>query len=200
MDDPPSQRRSVGVALLCLFALMVAGCGTSTPSPTTPTAAPTGTAGPSRVPSPSADAVPVCTLPMLTFALAPWEGAMGTAYSDIVIGLTAGPAACSLHGALEVAVTGSAAPTIAADGRALPTDVVLRHEALDPSSPRVGEAVIRLAFTNWCRDQPAEGTLQVQLVPLGVSPPLATTFPTPACARPGEPARLEVGPVGDGVP
>ena len=124
---------------------------------------------------------------------------MGTAYSGIVIGLTSGPAACSLRGALEVALGGSSAPVIAVDSPALPADIVLRQEPLDPAAPRTGEAVIRLAFRNWCPDQPADATLRVAIAPLGESPVLTTTFPTPACATPGGPARLEVGPVSDGA-
>jgi hypothetical protein len=200
MDAQRAGRRSFAGALMCVVSLAAAACGTGIPTPAAATHSSSGSpVVPSAPSATSADVVPPCSLPMLTFGLAPWEGAMGTAYSGIVIGLTSGPGACSLHGALEVAVTGAAAPEIAADGRALPTDLVLRQEPLDPASPQLGEGVVRLAFRNWCPDQPADGTLQVQLVPLGVSPPLATTFPTPACASPGEPARLEVGPVTDGA-
>lgn len=196
MDASWIRRTWVATAVACLVALTTAACGRSDPSRTAPTAIAAAT----TIPSMTAEAMPACTLPMLTFALAPWEGAMGTAYSGILIGLTSGLDACSLRGALQVAVTGSAAPAIAADGKVLPADLVLRQEPLDPASPRPGQAVVRVAFRNWCPDRPADGALQVQIVPLGVSPPLATTFPTPACTTPGEPARLEVGPINDGAP
>ena len=198
MDAPQVLRRSLAGALACLIALTAAACGTATASPAAPTATAVGTPVTSVAPAASADAVPPCTLAMLTFALAPWEGAMGTAYGGIVIGLASGPTACSLYGAVGVALGGSAAPAIAVDSPALPANLVLRQEALDPAAPQVGEAVIRLTFRNWCPDQPADGTLKVEIVPVGVSPSLATTFPTPACARPGEPASLEVGPISDG--
>jgi hypothetical protein len=198
MDASWDWRRSVAAALACLIALTAAACGTATPSPAAPTATAIGSPGTSGAPATPADTVPPCTLAMLSFALAPWEGAMGTAYGGIVIGLTSGPTTCSLHGAVGVALGGPSAPEIAVDSAALPTNLVLRREALDPAAPQVGEAVIRLTFRNWCPDQPAAGTLRVEIVPVGVSPSLATTFPTPACTTPGGPASLEVGPLSDG--
>ena len=198
MDGPRIQRRSGFSALACVIALTAVACGTTTTSPPASVVSPIGSPGTTSAPPPTTGGMPPCTLAMLSFALAPWEGAMGTAYGGIVIGLTTGPTACSLHGALEVALGGSSAPAIAVDSLALPTNLVLRQEVLDPAAPQTGEAVIRLAFRNWCPDQPGDGTLQVQLVPVGVSPRLATTFPTPACTNPDGPARLEVGPITDG--
>ena len=198
MDGPRTHRRWLASAVAWLIALTAAACATRTPSPAPPTPSSVGSPSPSSGPTTSIDALPACTLAMLTFEVAPWEGAMGTAYGGIVIGLTSGPTACSLRGALAVALGGSSAPAIAMDSLMLPTNLVLRQEPLDPAAPQTGEAVIRLAFRNWCPDQPADGTLQVQIVPLGVSPRLATTFPTPACTDPDGPARLEVGPISDG--
>ena len=199
MDARRRHRRSLTTALATAgLAALTAGCGTSAPSPSIVSAPATSSPAGSSAPATAAGGPPPCTLAMLTFAVAPWEGAMGTAYSGIVVGLTSGPQACTLRGAVEVALGGPSAPVIAADSPALPTDLVLRQEPLDPAAPVPGEAVIRLAFRNWCPDQAADATLRVEIVPLGSSPVLTTTFPTPACATPGGPARLEVGPVSDG--
>ena len=177
MDARRRHRRSLTKALATAgLAALTVGCGTSTPSRTVLSTPVTGSPAPSSAPATSAGGPPPCTLAMLTFAVAPWEGAMGTAYSGIVVGLTSGPQTCTLRGAVEVALGGPSAPVIAADSPALPTDLVLRQEPLDPAAP--------------CRVRPCAS----EIVPLGSSPVLTTTFPTPACATPSGPARLEVGP------
>src|SRR3954463_5082409 len=124
MDTRRVDHRSLTIAIAIASLATVIGCGTSTPSPTRPgtgtTEPPAASSAPASAPASEAEATPPCTLAMLSFGVAPWLGAMGTAYSGIVVGLTSGPPACTLRGAVEVGLAGASAPVIAVDTPAMP--------------------------------------------------------------------------------
>jgi hypothetical protein len=195
-----------GWAVTLAVAAMVAACARTAPTPTVPPSPPSSASASSpSSPSPSTSApgstpAQTCQIDLLGFVIASWEGAAGTAYSNIVIGLRdGGPAECTFDGPVQVALEGPSAPLISVEPPALPASgLLLQQGPIDAAGETPGQIRIPLALRNWCGLQPPEAEIRVGIGPLGQSALLKTTWPTPACTMPGAPAKLAVGPVRQG--